>query len=175
MGDDRVLPVDRVHEIVDDPILVDRFFRRRQFGRPFVEPILADGLNFLRDIVAGPFFVADLGDQRFEHELGVAEHRGLGREFLVDVGGVVRAVNDRLAVGNLRRPVIARQARSHGDDAIRLLEKVKHHLRRGDDRGAKRQRMVFRERPLAGVGGQNRQRSVPGEPSILAWRARRRR
>ena len=69
---------------------------------------------------------------------GLAEEIGFHFDEIpltVLIGGIVGAVNDRLAIRDLWRPMVAGEARPHGEDTVGLLEKMKYHLRRRDDRG----------------------------------------
>ena len=50
-----------------------------------------------RVAAAGAFLLGDFGDQRFDHQRGVADHGVIGAIFLVDVAGIVGGMDDGLA------------------------------------------------------------------------------
>src|SRR5262249_52285624 len=71
---------------------------------PFREPPLFGCRDFLlergeRIAAAGPLLPADLGDDRVEHQRGVADYGMVDAVLLVDVGGVVGGMDDGLAGG----------------------------------------------------------------------------
>ena len=90
VGDDRIGPVDIVHQVPDDAVRVDRHFIRGKLGHPFLVPLLLDRLHLRRNvpIVTGANSIGktfDLGDKPLQHQRGVVvalRARGKCRKFL---------------------------------------------------------------------------------------------
>ena len=93
----------RAHQIADHAVLVDRHLVGIEMLRPFGEPgLLAGGDIFLeRSERALPpraaFLAADLGDERIEHQAGIADEGEIDAILLVDVARVVGRMDDGLA------------------------------------------------------------------------------
>jgi hypothetical protein len=93
--DNDIVAVHRAHQIADDTVLIDRHFLGIQMLRPFRLPGPFCRCHFFlerrkRVTPTGTLLPAYLGDQRIEHQGGVADERMLDAVFLVDVGSLVR-------------------------------------------------------------------------------------
>ena len=116
VGDDSVGPVDEVHQVPDNAVLIQWSFVGGEVGHPFVEPILLDSLNFGRgggvvpvaDSVGLSF---DLRDHGLKHELGVTDEGQVGLVIFVHIGRVVGRVDNHLAVRDSPTVTCASQAR----------------------------------------------------------------
>ena len=159
--DDGVRHVDVVVQVVDDAVLVDRNLVGRELRHPVVEPFLPNLRHFGRDVAGVPVACAvrpplDVVDQPSKRELRVSQKRVVGLVVLVDVAGVRRRVDERLAGRNrlaVRRP---RETRADGEYQIGLLQEVPRALRVRHRGRAQRERVVFGEGALARHRGGHR-------------------
>ena len=134
MGDDRLVSVDRVHQLADDTILIDRNLLRPKLMLPILEPFGLDGGDLRRKIgharaVAAALLARDLRYQRVEHKLCIACKAEVATNVLVHVIGIVRRVYNRLAKGQRRAKRRARQTGADGEHQVGLFHERRVHAR----------------------------------------------
>jgi hypothetical protein len=105
----------------------------------------------------------DFGNDRVEYQRGVADHRMVDPILLIDVGGVVGGMDDRLAGRHAGPERRAGETRADGQHEIGFGHELGDHLRPRAGRGPERERMRFGNRAFARVGGEDRRRNELGQ------------
>jgi hypothetical protein len=171
MGDDCVLGIDDLHELVDHPIGIDRPLGGRELGLPGFQPALPQAGNLLGCLPASRRAsepILDGFEELREHKLGVPEDRHIGRIGLVDIARVVGCVNDLLArrdrgAGDAMRG----EAAADAEHDVGLIEEMATVARIDDAAGAERKRVILREDALAVDRGHHRSLEQVGESEQL--------
>ena len=169
VGDDDVVAVHGAHQIADHAVLVHRRLVGIEMLRPFREPRLLHRRDLLLQrgervaAAGGALLLLDLGDQRFDDEGGVADHRQTGAAFLVDVARIVGGVDDGLAGRHVGTEIGFGQARADRHHHVGLAHELGEHLGARAGRAAERERMRVRDRALARIGRDHRRGDKLGQ------------
>ena len=153
VGDDGVGLVDRVLQVPQHAVGVERRLVVGELGHPLLEPLVGHRLDLGHDRCSITLLSANqlaaLVDHGAERQLGIADQTVLGAHILVEMVGVQRRVDHRLALGHRDAEVRLGERAADAEQHVAIVEEVAHLLRIGATARAQRQRMGLVEAALA--------------------------
>ena len=135
MGDDGVVDIDRMLQIPEHAIGIERRILAPQLRHPFRQPFLVGGGDLGGNptcVAVGGDGLADLFQQRIEHQAGIANQSDPGLDVLVEVCGVERRMDDGLALGHGDAEIGLGEGTADAEDHIGLAQEFRHRARYGE-------------------------------------------
>ena len=128
MGHDSVFRRDGVHEVPDYPVGCHGDLRGREFGPPLAEPAFPLGLHLfggrLVVLAAVAYDLLAGFDHLAQDQLGVAHDGKVDVVVLVDVGGVVGGLDQRLSRGKVHRHAVLGPTGPNSEQEVGAAEEM---------------------------------------------------
>ena len=168
VGDDGVGHVERLLQFADHPIGADRNLVRGEVRFPLPGEFGAHRRHPRRRAVAiaahpGAVLAAVLRAHLLQHQPGIADRSQCHRVVLADILAAVGHLGERGAGGHRRGEGVDRETGANSDDQVGFGEKARHRQGARQAAGTERERVVLRERALAGQRGHHRHLRQLGE------------
>ena len=128
MGNDRLRRIERVHQLPDHPIRIDRRFLGAEAGHPLALGRLPELLDVSSHTVGGPScspLAASLVKQLPQDEARIADHRLVNGIVAVDIPAVDSHLDQGFARGNRRGEAATRKTTADAEHEVRFDQEMR--------------------------------------------------